>query len=273
MSISPARGIPIPQELVNGRHKARTRSLHEQTVKVSVVIPALNEERNVPYVFAGLPSDLFEVILVDGNSSDNTVAAARAIFPAVRVVQQVGKGKGAALRSGYNAAQGDIIVTLDADGSMDGAEIERFVSALVEGADFAKGSRFLKGAGSADITWLRHLGNGVFTGLVNLLYGTQYTDITYGYNAFWSRLKPFMNVACDGFAYEILINCRTAKRGLNVSEVPSYERARIHGASKLNAIRDGLGVLKVIIRERFSREYGSMSNVMLEEYRIAEETN
>jgi glycosyltransferase involved in cell wall biosynthesis len=176
------------------------------------------------------------------------------------VVQQTRRGKGNALTCGYAACEGDIIVTLDADGSMDGAEIPRFVEALCDGADFVKGSRHMDGGGSIDFTAVREWGNRSLTWLVNRLYGTRYSDLTYGYNAFWARCLPHLDVNCDGFAYEILVNCRIARLGLRVREVPSFERQRIHGSSKLNAFRDGWAVLKVIVWERFQplREHSDL---------------
>jgi glycosyltransferase involved in cell wall biosynthesis len=156
-----------------------------RSVRVSVVIPALNEAENLPHVFPRLPDGLHEVIIVDGRSTDGTVEVARRLRPDVRIVKQDGKGKGNALAAGFAAATGDIFVTLDADGSTDAAEIPRFVSALCNGADFVKGSRFAQGGASSDITFTRRLGNRGLNALVNALYGTSYTDLCYGYFTSW----------------------------------------------------------------------------------------
>lgn len=227
----------------------RTDRGRQMSPRVSVVIPTLNEARNLPHVFANIPSDTYEIVVVDGNSTDDTVEVARELYPDVRIVGQSGRGKGDALAAGFRACRGDVIVMLDADGSANGAEIPRFVAALVEGADFAKGSRFIEGGGSSDITPVRWLGNAVLSGLVNLLYGTRYSDLCYGYNAFWSDCLPAINVDCDGFEVETLINIRVAKAGLIVSEVPSFEEDRIHGESNLRTFRDGFRVLRTIFRE------------------------
>jgi hypothetical protein len=218
--------------------------------RVSVVIPAMNEAANLPYVLPRLPHDLHEVILVDGHSTDGTAEVARAIYPGIRVIGQDGQGKGNALQCGFEACTGDIIVMLDADGSTDAAEIPRFVMALCSGADFVKGSRFASGGGSADITRLRRLGNWALNALVNTLFHTRYTDLCYGYNAFWAYCLPHIDVDCDGFEVETLINIRCAKAGLVVHEVPSYEGHRVHGVSNLNAARDGLRVFRTILLER-----------------------
>jgi glycosyltransferase involved in cell wall biosynthesis len=221
-------------------------------VSVSVVIAALNEEQNLPYVFAALPDGLHEVIIVDGRSTDGTVATAKRLRPDARILIQTGKGKGNALAEGFAACTGEIIVALDADGSTDAAEIPRFVAALCSGADFVKGSRFAQGGGSSDITAVRRLGNRALNSIVNRLYGTHYTDLCYGYNAFWARCLPYIRIDCDGFEVETLINVRIAKAGLVVHEVPSHERPRMYGESNLNAVRDGTRVLRTIAIERLS---------------------
>jgi glycosyltransferase involved in cell wall biosynthesis len=221
------------------------------TPRVSVVIPALNEAANLPHVLSKLPKDIFEVVLVDGNSTDGTVEVAQELFPTVRIVGQDRRGKGNALACGFAACRGDIIVTLDADGSADPMEIPLFVRALRDGADFAKGSRYLEGGGSADITHFRSAGNRALGALVNTLYGTRYTDLCYGYNAFWARCLPHLNVDCDGFEVETLLNIRVAKAGLQVAEVPSFEECRMNGESNLHTVRDGFRVLRTILRERF----------------------
>jgi glycosyltransferase involved in cell wall biosynthesis len=242
---------------------------------ISIVIPARNEARNLEVVLPELPH-VHEVILVDGNSADDTIEVARRIMPGIKVVQQTRKGKGNALVCGFAAATGDVIVMFDADGSADPAEIPRFVGALVDGADFAKGSRFCAGGGSHDITHYRSAGNRGLNLLTNVLLGTRYTDLCYGYNAFWSDILheidlPDPTIAAagggmiwgDGFEIETVLNCRIAAAKLDVAEVPSIERSRIHGDSNLNAIRDGLRVLKTILQEkaterRLSKELASI---------------
>lgn len=228
--------------------------------RVSVIIPTYNEAANLPHVFAELPLDLHEVIVVDGHSVDDTVEVARHLRPDVRVLQQTRRGKGNALACGFAAATGDIIVMLDADGSADPAEIDRYVQALVAGADFAKGTRFSGGGGSSDITWTRRIGNRALNALVNGMYGTTYTDLCYGYNAFWRSCLPILDLHPgerademrwgDGFEIETVINTRIALAGLTVQEVPSFERPRIHGESNLRATSDGLRVLRAIREER-----------------------
>jgi glycosyltransferase involved in cell wall biosynthesis len=229
-----------------------------------MVIPALNEALNLPYVFARIPEDIHEIILVDGYSEDDTVLVARRLAPDVRVITQTRKGKGNALACGLAAATGDIIAMIDADGSADPQEILSFVDALLDGADFAKGTRFAKGGGSTDITRLRSLGNRLLTSLFNFCYRVRYSDLCYGYNVFWRQHTPVLGLEAtaassgdgngpqwgDGFEVETLIHIRVAKAGLAVAEVPSFEHARIHGVSNLNAFSDGIRVLRTILTER-----------------------
>jgi glycosyltransferase involved in cell wall biosynthesis len=236
----------------------------EPSPRVSVVIPALNEARNLPHVFARIPESVHEVILVDGHSSDNTVQVARELWPSVRVVMQTRTGKGNALACGFAAATGDIIAMIDADGSADPAEIPRFVKVLVDGADFAKGTRFADGGGSSDLTHLRSVGNKVLSIFFNICYRTTYSDLCYGFNVFWQRHVPILRLDAtspspdgndgrlwgDGFEIETLIHIRVAKTGLVVVEVPSFEHSRVHGVSNLSAFSDGLRVLRTILNER-----------------------
>jgi glycosyltransferase involved in cell wall biosynthesis len=217
-------------------------------VTVSVVIPARNEAANLPALFAGLPA-VYEVILVDGNSVDGTVETAKALLPQVNVVTQRGRGKGQAMVEGLAAATGDITVFIDADGSNRTSEVEDFVLALVNGADLAKGSRFLQSAGSVDITGIRRLGNACIRGVVNRVYGTRFTDIAYGYNALWTRHRDVLGLDCQGFEVETLLHIRAARAGLTIQEVPSFEGKRHIGASNLHAARDGVRIAAVLVRE------------------------
>ena len=231
-------------------HRKRTRILPaDYAPTISVVVPALNEAENLPCVLPLVPSGIDEVILVDGHSRDRTVDVARELLPSIRIVQQSGRGKGNALRSGFAAATSDIIIMLDADGSTDPREIPAFVSALVNGADFAKGSRFARGGGTADMPVYRQMGNWCFVMLVRLLYGGSYTDLCYGYNAFWADVLPALRLDSDGFEIETLMNVHALQARLNVVEVPSFEDKRRYGSGHLRSIPDGWRVVKTIFRE------------------------
>lgn len=216
---------------------------------VSVVVPAKNEARNLPHVLPLIPAWVEEVILVDGKSTDRTVAVARELMPDIVIVTQKQRGKGAALKAGFEAARGDIIVTLDADGSADPREIPAFVGALLAGADFVKGSRFLQGGGTDDMEWYRRLGNWGLLQLVRLRFGGRFTDLCYGYNAFWRDVLPYLDVEqATGFEIETEMNIQALRARLKVLEVASREFRRIHGVSNLRTIPDGWRVLKSIVR-------------------------
>jgi glycosyltransferase involved in cell wall biosynthesis len=237
-----------PHRLGPGQ-SARFRSHDEGTPSVSVVIPTLNEAENIAYVLQRIPDWVEETIIVDGRSADNTVSVAKEARPDIVVLYQEGKGKGDAISAGCRAATGDIIVLLDADGSTDPAEIPRFVTALRTGGDFAKGTRFMVGGGSADITWIRSVGNKGLARLVNVLFGANFTDLCYGYFAFWRRCLPDLSIDCDGFEVEALIAVRALRANIRVVEVPSFETPRLHGTSKLSARRDGMRIVRTIIAE------------------------
>lgn len=242
-------GAPALDEVVFPANEPEL-SIVPADVRVSVVIPARNEAANLAYVFSHLPANLHQVVLVDGHSTDGTPAEARRLMPQVEIVEQRGAGKGNALVAGFPACTGDVIVMLDADGSTDPREIPRFVAALLAGADFVKGSRYAQGGGSADLTPIRRLGNSVLCWLVNRLYDTHYTDLCYGYVAFWRRCLPYIRLDVDGFNVETLLNVRVARAGLVVQEVPSYERTRLSGESNLREFSDGILILRTIALER-----------------------
>ncbi|CAG0927122.1 Undecaprenyl-phosphate mannosyltransferase [Thermoflexales bacterium] len=231
-------------------NKHQTRALPPGYVPtVTAVIPALNEAENLPHVLPLIPDWVDEVVLVDGHSVDGTAEVAQQLHPDIRIVQQEGRGKGAALRSGFAAARGDIIVMLDADGSNDPAEIAAFVSTLLAGADFAKGSRFIQGGGTADMPFYRRLGNWCFVVMVRWLFGSSYSDLCYGYNAFWADTLPKLHLNGDGFEIETIMNIRALQAKLKVVEVPSFEDRRRYGEGRLKAVPDGWRVLKAIFRE------------------------
>ena len=234
---------------------------HTLSPTVSIIVPVKNEAANLREVLPRLPK-VHEVILVDGNSVDGSVEAAIEVLPDVLVVRQTRKGKGNALAAGFLAASGDIIVMFDADGSANPEEIPAFVQALVDGADFAKGSRFAADGGSEDITRLRSAGNLGLNLVANVAFGTKFSDLCYGYNAFWRDLVPVLDLPAldlvapesgmlwgDGFEIETVINCRMAAAGVSIVEVGSVELSRIHGESNLRTFSDGFRVLRTIAAE------------------------
>ncbi len=234
---------------------------------VSVIIPARNEGQNLPRILDSLPAIVDEVIVIDGNSTDDTVSVAQNHPRVNKTLVQRSKGKGAALSLGLRAASREYVVMIDADGSMNVDEIPHFVAALEAGADVVRGSRYMSGGGSEDLTAFRSFGNKSLTRLANILFRVDWTDLAYGYAAFRKSALEQMDVFYydskvggiplsrgmsygQGFEIESLIFCRSARRGLRVIEIPSTEAARWNGASNLKAIPDGFRALSAILVER-----------------------
>jgi hypothetical protein len=240
------------------QHRSRTVGpLPAPKLSVSLVIPVRNEARNIAWVLEQIADDVDEIILVDGNSTDATLITACSSRPDIRVVPQEGIGKGSALRTGFLAAIGDIIVMMDADGSMAPQEIRHYVHFLANGYDFVKGSRFIGGGGSLDITPFRRLGNRFLLGVFNTLYGGELTDLCYGFCAFHRRYLEHLALTATGFEIEAEMTVRAMQAGLRIAEVPSLEMPRRAGKSNLHAIRDGWRVLDTMVGGRRSRLHPS----------------
>lgn len=217
---------------------------------VTSVIPALNEARNIGWVLGRLPGCVDEVVVVDGRSTDGTVAAALRARPDAKIVHERTPGKGAALRAGFARASGDVIVMLDADGSMDPAEIARYVAKLEDGYDLVKGSRFLPSGGTTDISRVRNLGNLALLVLANRLCRSAFTELCYGFMAFRRTALSELALTADGFEIETQIVVRAVRCGLRVAEVPSFEAERRSGTSNLRTVRDGGRVLRELLQAR-----------------------
>jgi glycosyltransferase involved in cell wall biosynthesis len=245
----------VPNGRTNGRKSRNvTESLSPPEVAlpspaVSLVIPARNEARNIAWVLEQIPDTVTEIILVDGNSTDVTLTTARSCRPDIRVVRQEGIGKGDALRSGFLAATGDIIVMIDADGSMSPQEIGHYLHFLANGYDFVKGSRFIGGGGSLDISKFRSLGNKFLLTVFNTLYDARLTDLCYGFCAFHRRYLEHLSLSATGFEIEAEMVVHAMQAGLRIAEVPSLELPRRDGDSNLRAIRDGIRVLRTVLRD------------------------
>lgn len=246
----PEQRETLALEVLSPRFEETPRLELEQ-LTVSLVIPTLNEAGNIEAVLSQL-SRFDDIILVDGHSQDDTVAIARSVRPDVKVLQRDPTGKGDALRAGFAAARGDVIVIMDADGSMDPAEIDMMVSTVGVGFDLVKGSRYACGGGSHDLTHVRDLGNAALCTLANRLFRTRWTDLCYGFLAFRRSCLPKMALTSTGFEIESEILVKAAMAGLRIAEVPSVEMPRLAGESHLDARRDGMRILRTMMLERFS---------------------
>ncbi len=237
----------------NARRLVETLPQHAEPLPtVSLIIPTRNEARNVADVLEHLPDLVTEVILVDTRSFDVTRLMASSVRPDVRTIEEPRPGKGYALRTGLSAATGDVLVAMDADGSMSPEEIPRFVLPLQHGFDFTKGSRFMAGGGSLDITPIRRLGNRALVETVNLLFKVHYTDLCYGYFALRRIFLQSLDLQSTGFEIETEIILRAHVMGLRIAEVPSVEMPRRTGASGLRAGSDGARILRTILKEHRS---------------------
>jgi glycosyltransferase involved in cell wall biosynthesis len=222
----------------------------ERGLSVTALICTLNEEGSLPHVLPRVPDWVDEVLLVDGHSTDNTVAVATELRPDVRVLYQPGRGKGDALRYGIEQANGAVIVTLDADGTTDPEDMPRFIEPLLHGYDFVKGSRFRLGL-PANKPRHRILGNWMIAMTFDILFFRTHSDLCSGYNAFWKKALEKVDLSGDQFEDEPLINVRVRKAGLKVKEVGHVDRGRVGGDSKSPSWRQGFGAIKTIVRERF----------------------
>jgi len=261
---------PDPGAPIAADHRAFSQEFSTSTrLSASVVIPTMNEAANLPWVLNRMPAWVDEVVIVDGRSTDDTVDVARRCRPDAVVVHETRPGKGAAIRAGFAAATGDVVVMIDADGSMDPFEIGRYVTAIREGADLAKGSRRIEGGGSADITPIRDLGNRGLLIVANLLYGTAFSELCYGFMAVRRSKIGELALVSDGFEIETEIVVRAVLAGHVVREVPSFEYPRRTGESNLNAVRDGLRIVRTLLQVRTGIGRPSMEPTGAGQVRVA----
>jgi hypothetical protein len=232
---------------------------------LTVVIPALNEEHNLPLILQNLPP-VDEVVVVDGRSHDDTMAIAREVRPDAVVIRQTRSGKGNALVCGFAASTGDIIVTLNADGSADPGELPRFVDALLSGAEAAHGSRLRPGGDHRDAGALERIGHGLLCRVVNLFLGTRFTDLSCGYNAYWRESLPALDLPTpdvrggrrglawgEGSEIDTLITLRLAAQGIRMVEVATIGYPRLDGDRPRRVLPAALRVLRTAWTEFLRR--------------------
>lgn len=220
-------------------------------MKVSLVIPTRNEEGSIGRLLNGVPYEVVdEIIVVDGNSTDNTAREVRKKLRPKKdkLILQKGQGYGGAFLEGFAEARGDVVVMMDGDGSHDPSDIPALIEKVRKGYEYVMASRYAPGGKSEDDTVVRWFGNRLFTWLTNIIHGTKVTDSLYLFTAITREGLKKLKLESTGFEFctEILVKAHRA--GLKFAEVPVVERARFTGASKVNALWHGFKILLMILR-------------------------
>jgi glycosyltransferase involved in cell wall biosynthesis len=222
-------------------------------VKVSIVIPAHNEETTLPWVLrdvnetvAGLPQHEFEVICVDDHSTDATAIIARQ-FGATLIQNQGHRGKGMALRAGFQHASGEVIVMMDADYSHRPEALPLFLQAMTGDTGFVIGSRVF--GGSDEYTHVRALGNVFLSAALGLSTGRYLSDALNGYKAFRREVFTDFQYTSRSFEIEIELIANALRKGYRIVECSCHERARAGGQAKSKVVRHGTRFLFRIILE------------------------
>jgi dolichol-phosphate hexosyltransferase len=209
---------------------------------VCILIPTLNEGRTIGgLVKAYRELGFGDVLVVDGHSSDNTVAEATAA--GARVILQSGTGKGMAVQQAFNMIEKEITVMVDGDGTYLPAEVDRLIEPVASGmADQAMGNRFAN-YGKGAFTRLNHLGNKLLNWLFNITYHVRYNDILTGYRAFNRKAMRIMNLNQGGFGIETELTVECIKKDLRICEVPiTYLPRHSDAPTKLNPLGDGVKI-------------------------------
>ena len=218
--------------------------------KITIIIPTLNEAECIETVLKELShNDVDEILVVDGHSVDGTPELIRRL--GFNVITQDGKGYGAAMNTGIKHAIGDIIIPMDADGSYDPKDIPDLVECIENGFDVAFASRYLPDSGSHDDTIIRFVGNKLFTFLINKIHGVKISDSLFLYVAAKKEVFKSLNLGSSGFEFCIEFPIKMQKAGFRYTEIPSFERERIAGKSKVNAFLDGLRILWYLLKWKF----------------------
>ncbi len=215
-------------------------------MKVTVQIPTYNEEGSLAHTIKRIPQGAAdEILVIDGHSTDKTVEIAKSL--GCRVIIQPGKGYGDAQLFGFKQAEGDIIISMDADGSPDPADIPKLVAKIEEGYDLALGSRYMSDARSEDDTFIRYAGNKIFTFLTNLIHGMKITDSLYFFAAMKKDMVNKLDLKSKDFALCIEVPVKAHKAGYKIGEVACVEGKRFADESRVNAFNDGLKILWQLI--------------------------
>jgi len=225
--------------------------------KLSVVVPAYNEELTLATVVSRLQKldlpELFEIVIVDDCSTDGTSEIARRLSSQYRNVKILrhdrNSGKTAALRTGFAATTGDIVIVQDADLEYDPADIREVIQPIINGvADVVYGSRFLVRKAARVLYFYHYLANKALTFFSNLLTNVNFSDIETGYKAFRGEIIRNMIITSSGFGFEIEVTAKVCKLGCATYEVPISYYGRTYEQGKKIGLTDGLAALWYIVR-------------------------
>ena len=221
--------------------------------KISVMIPAYNEEKNIEDILTRTKATLttlklpYEIIVVDDGSRDKTRSLARMKEATVIRIRK-NRGKGFALRKAFQHAAGDILITMDADGSHRPEEIPRLVIPLLNGADVATGIRFNGKMEKGSTKRLHILGNRIFNLIIMVLTRKRVTDSQTGFRAFKKRVIEEIKLFSHGYEVETELTVKTLKNGFILYETPIVFEKRKNGVSRLNPLFDGLKIMATIFK-------------------------
>jgi len=236
------------------RNERKESRMHHSVI--SVVIPAYNEEKTIGDVISSTMSTMeslgkpYEIIVVDDGSIDNTRRMATR-HKATVLSNGENRGKGYALRRGFQYAQGDIIVTIDADGTHKPKEIPDLIHPLFNGVDIVAGSRFL-GRGKNFTSRLNRFGNFLFNITIMILTGKRVTDSQTGFRAFKKGVLQKLDLMSPRYEVETEITVKGFKNGFVFQEKPITCGKREYDVSKLKIFPDGMKILKTIFKANFT---------------------
>lgn len=221
--------------------------------KVSLIVLTYNERAGLEKMMPRIKrSWADEILVVDYNSKDGTVELAKKM--GFKVIPQLIRGRGNAFRLGLEHAKGDILVYFSPDGNEIPEDIPKLVDKINEGYDMVIASRFSRLSKSEDATFIRRLGNNIFTSVINLLFRTKLTDAVNGFRAIRKSVMQDINTDARYFDIEIQMSMRCGKNGYKTAEIPTIEPKRIEGKGKLNTFVDGWRYTKLILREFLRKE-------------------
>lgn len=213
---------------------------------ISVVAVNLNEEHTIKEVLTNIPPYIDEILVIDGYSKDNSPTIAKEL--GFSVILQEGKGRGAAFKTGFKHAKGDIIVMLSTDGNERSGDIDKLIKKMDEGYDLVIATRFGQGK-SHDVTFIRKIGNWGLTHMINFASGLSVLDSQNGFRAIRKDALDKMNIEANRFDIEAEMVVKAGKLGLRVAEIPTIEDERAFGVSHLNTFQDGFRIFKRILKE------------------------